>query len=632
MKRGRSEIVTALLATLTAGVLVVSGLSPQTSFERLTAVARSFSYGSMPLTVTPVVVLALWLVVFVGMTRATLTLFRFIGQTARQWVVSHHSAGRGGVVGLTLVLLATLLSHTRSSNNLVTGEVGHESESQQLGSDAGSRPSRYPEVGSGGRDHADTRDVRRLLPALTSTGLAVGLTGHIQRQRAELLKDAPTSATLRRPSAATLSTAVALFERARVNSETLTQDHQSSRTRNLVIPLGADHDQLVSLTVAPGETVSIDSHASESDDVLRHIINTLALAPWNPPTSIIAHGFQRTDAVVDRSIVYARDAEHAARQALDVRSRCRDRNVVIVTREFSDAFAELLSQGIMVISSIIPSGAVHRVVRKPQFWEVGSTKQRFEPYGLSAGETATLNEAVQEMTQLIDFATNYMRGVAPWQVTSGTSWHTMVRILGPVHAVRHDQQEVTFRKSKSLELLCWLALHRERPTVSGARTALWDLDVRDATFHNVLSELRRGLSAAGLSNAAGRVNRQRLFLDRRIITDGEVLRNALASTEQMEASQSLAELRAALSLVNGLPFMTSNYVWADAEGFTSTLVWLTSSAVRRAAEHATKLGDREGMHDIAAAGLRLFPGEEEFLVMKSRANAGCGGSRLSTTR
>ena len=632
MKRGRSEIVTALLATLSAGVLVVSGLSPQTSVEQLIVVARSFSNGSMPLTVTPVVVLALWLVVFVAMSRATLTLFGFIGRMARQWVVSQHSAGRGGVVGLTLVLLATLLSHTRSSDNLASGEVSRESESRQLGSDAGSRPSRFPEVESDGRDHADTRDVRRLLPALASTGLAMGLTGHIQRQRAELLKDAPTSATLRRPSAASLSTAIALFETAQVNSETLTQGHQSSCTGNLVIPLGADHEQLVSLTVAPGETVSIDSNTSETNDVLRHIINTLALAPWNPPTSIIAHGFQRADAIVDRAIVYARDAEHAAREALEIRSRNRNRNVVIVTREFSDAFAELLSQGIMVISSLIPSGAVHRVVRKPQFWEVGSTGQRFEPYGLSTDETATLNQAVQEMTQLTDSATYDVQGVAPWRATSGTSWHTMVRILGPVHAVRHDQQEVTFRKSKSLELLCWLALHRERPTVSGARTALWDVDVQDATFHNVLSEVRRGLSAAGLSNAAGRVNRQRLFLDRRIVTDGETLRIVLASTDEMEDRQSLAELRAALSLVNGLPFMTSNYVWADAEGFTSTLVWLTSSAVRRAAQCATKLGDREGMHDVAAAGLRLFPGEEEFLVMKSRANAGRGDSMLSATR
>jgi len=110
MKRGRSEMVTALLTALSAGVLVVSDLSPQTSLERLTVVARSFSYGSMPLSVTPVVVLTLWLVIFAALTRATLKLFRFIGRMARQWVISHHSAGRGGVVGLALVLFATLLS------------------------------------------------------------------------------------------------------------------------------------------------------------------------------------------------------------------------------------------------------------------------------------------------------------------------------------------------------------------------------------------------------------------------------------------------------------------------------------------------------------------------------------------
>ena len=86
--------------------------------------------------------------------------------------------------------------------------------------------------------------------------------------------------------------------------------------------------------------------------------------------------------------------------------------------------------------------------------------------------------------------------------------------------------------------------------------------------------------------------------------------------EEMGDRQSLAELRAALSLVNGLPFMTSNYVWADAEGLTSTLVWLTTSVVRRAAERAMKLGDRESMCEVSAAGLRMMPGEEEFLAIQ----------------
>ena len=37
-------------------------------------------------------------------------------------------------------------------------------------------------------------------------------------------------------------------------------------------------------------------------------------------------------------------------------------------------------------------------------------------------------------------------------------------------------------------------MHRERATRVGARTALWDLDVRDATFANVVSEARRAMA------------------------------------------------------------------------------------------------------------------------------------------
>ena len=52
----------------------------------------------------------------------------------------------------------------------------------------------------------------------------------------------------------------------------------------------------------------------------------------------------------------------------------------------------------------------------------------------------------------------------------------------------------TFERSKTLELIAWLALHREHSTRAGARTALWELDVRDATFANVVSEARRAMA------------------------------------------------------------------------------------------------------------------------------------------
>jgi len=181
--------------------------------------------------------------------------------------------------------------------------------------------------------------------------------------------------------------------------------------------------------------------------------------------------------------------------------------------------------------------------------------------------------------------------------------------------VHHGGAELTFRKSKSVELLCWLAFHRDRPTVSMARTALWEIDVQDATFHNVLSELRHGLALGGLEDGAGRRSKQRLFLDDRVITDSELLRKVLIQTETMQPSESLTVLRDTLASVQGLPFASVNYSWADAEGITSTLVWLVTRAVECAAELASRCGDHTALLEVTAAGLRMSPGDEQFLSL-----------------
>lgn len=539
----------------------------------------------------------------------------------RRWTTESDGVGRGGLVGLAVVTLSSLLAHPRSTDSGTETGTVRKSDSRGISGDVTSQEPSYLDGDSERFIPNGARNTRRLLPALASVGLAVGITGHIQRQRAALLTDAPISAKLQRPTAGSLSTAVALFERARADLGIQPEDQHLSRLGNIVIPLGINRDQLVSLQVAPGETVSIDSNASETDDVLRHVINTLSLAPWNPPATVIAHGFKVSDVVVSGEVVFARDDAHAAHEAIAMRSRYPSHTVVIVTRQFSDAFVDLTGHGVMVIGSVVPSAAAHRVVRRTRSWEIQSTGQTFEPYGLSISETTTLRETVHETTKVDEFSERSGRVMGSWPTTTDTSWHTMVRVLGPVHAVRRDDEEIMFRKSKSLELLCWLVHHRERPTVSGARTAIWDVDVQDATFHNVLSELRRGLSVAGLPNAAGRTNRQLLFIDDRVITDGDVLRNAISGTTTTDPRKSLSDLRSALSYVSGLPFADSSYAWADAEGITSTLVWLTMRVVRTAAVAAVSLKDRDALLEVTSSGLRMMSGDEELIALRTEMSS-----------
>jgi two-component SAPR family response regulator len=177
-----------------------------------------------------------------------------------------------------------------------------------------------------------------------------------------------------------------------------------------------------------------------------------------------------------------------------------------------------------------------------------------------------------------------------------------------------------------MELLCWAALHRDRPTVSAARTALWEINVQDATFHNVLSELRRGLATAGIQDGIRRRTRQHLVLTPLIATDAEVLRSALVNAEQAEDvvtdASTLDTLISTLTQVRGLPFAGQQYAWADAEGITSTFVWLVTRAVETACLMAQECGDDAAHVTAITAGLRMLPGDEHFISLRDAVAVG----------
>ena len=68
----------------------------------------------------------------------------------------------------------------------------------------------------------------------------------------------------------------------------------------------------------------------------------------------------------------------------------------------------------------------------------------------------------------------------------------VVTLFGGVEVGSADGTVATWERSKTVELIAWLATHRSHSTRAATRTALWELDVRDATFANVVSEARRG--------------------------------------------------------------------------------------------------------------------------------------------
>jgi hypothetical protein len=87
-------------------------------------------------------------------------------------------------------------------------------------------------------------------------------------------------------------------------------------------------------------------------------------------------------------------------------------------------------------------------------------------------------------------------------------------------------------------------------------------------------------------------------------------------------------------MVRGLPFADAGYAWADAEGITSTFVWLVTRAVEQvcalADEAADESANASAVVQATNAGLRMSPADDHFLALRARrSDAQRGGGRSS---
>ena len=176
----------------------------------------------------------------------------------------------------------------------------------------------------------------------------------------------------------------------------------------------------------------------------------------------------------------------------------------------------------------------------------------------------------------------------------------------------------SFERSKTVELIAWLTTHRDRATRSGARTALWDLDVRDATFANVVSEARRALARLVAppegEEWVARTLTEQLPVHDLVVTDADLVEDRLAHARVQPPSQAIETLRPAVELVRDMPFAGTSYLWPDAEGITSNLILLAITAAAEFAGHALSLGDTDAVFWATGKGLRVLPGHEELIA------------------
>ena len=326
----------------------------------------------------------------------------------------------------------------------------------------------------------------------------------------------------------------------------------------------------------------------------------------------------------------------AARHGDDLRAE-------VIPARVAAVVAEVAPDGVTKPASedTCPEGDV-RVVQGAATWTLQPHAIELDPVGLSSSELEQIDQLI-DADVVLDERDGARADVGALVAGNGAGvavdgdagddgidervedWDVLVRVMGLVDVIDRDGNTGEFTKSKSLELLAWAATHRDRSTRQGARTALWDVDVRDATFANIVSEARRALArmrqpADGHEWLARTMNAT-LRLDERVTTDAEVIAASLRRARRQEAAAAVATLRSAVKLIRGVPFADTAYLWPDAEGITSQMVVLATSCCGELARRLLDADDHEGVFWATGQGLKVLPGHEELIGLRMRAHA-----------
>jgi hypothetical protein len=275
--------------------------------------------------------------------------------------------------------------------------------------------------------------------------------------------------------------------------------------------------------------------------------------------------------------------------------------------------------GSITIRILQQSQSVNRLELTEDGWILFPTQTQLSIFGISMQESTEIVELFEDINQPLISAPLSTQCVIK-------DWSICVRLLGPVGVQTKDGNDIQFEKSKALELLAWISTHRERPTRAAARTALWEMSVQDATFNNIVSDLRRGLARSSIdqNEILLRTFSDNLSLLDTVTTDADILEQAVTHANEGMDTEAADALRQALLYVRDLPFAGTRYLWPDTEGITSKLVLTAITASILLAEHCLKLGDIDGVFWATGQGLKVLRGHEELIALRMRAFAARG--------
>lgn len=384
-------------------------------------------------------------------------------------------------------------------------------------------------------------------------------------------------------------------------------------------PLGLLNGEAILLTLSRGEVVLVQPDQSgTARSVMSHLVHSVILETLGSETKVIVYGFPEFELIHAEHVSIANSVENLLEQVLS--SKSLHQTIVCSADSISaDSVKKLKDFGCCTILSSIDHEADMTLIHSEHGWTVHPTQQLISLYGISANERKAVSRLASEVSRSATVPSVVGHFPPP------TEWRVMVRMLGPVEVMTCEGKSIRFEKSKSIELLAWLTTHRSRQSRNAARTALWEVNVQDASFTNVVSDVRRSLDKAfPISNGEEWLTRtltDALPLHGSVTTDIELLDASIRRGLSIDRDSALTELRVALEYVRDLPFSGTSYLWTDSEGITTQLTLSVMTSAVMASELYLERGDTEGVFWATGRGLKVLPGHEELLALRMRAHA-----------
>lgn len=409
-------------------------------------------------------------------------------------------------------------------------------------------------------------------------------------------------------------------------SDLVSAEGDGSAGTPVVVPVGRTSGGDVWVNLQSVGVFGVHGPGSEAEQVWQGLCQGLALSPLAESVSIIS--VDGIDLRGRRDIVIG-DPARACLVA--ERLQTGETPSILLARE-----RVRCPTAVAMIHRELPAEGEFGLTWSDGQWYLLPMKSSIEPWRCSLRDLDVIDDIVPS----VPYETETIEQCSAWIPDCLPPHRFVASVLGVPHVRHTNGRRVVFERNRSEELVIWLSLHDDRQRRSIARHEIWSIAIKDATFSNVVSDARRSLTIVedppDEDDWIGVTLTDELPLHPLVVSDADLLARCYEHARMHPELDGRRVLEYGLSLVTGVPFSGSLYMWRDTTGLGSQYAMLVVRAASLLADMISLSADIlsggrgetgevddwiDGVYRATAKGLLAVPGHEDLVLRRMELHA-----------